>query len=186
MRTAIPAHCTQSVMDTRMVANPASRAKTMKVSVVRVCSTRLFVLGSRRRSFAVHPKFEVSSKNAQSCPALIKVSQLAWFVRVSGTYDPNRILPILFEFRQTIFIEFVFEKVRSIRFPSNGLLRSTPSSKDEALPNAVVPRNPRGPHRLSGRTMSLGSWRRSPLPVTCQSVVTNLQNLQRPIDGTSS
>jgi hypothetical protein len=109
--------------------------------VVSGCSTRLFVLGSRRRSFAVHPKFEVSSKNAQSCPALIKASQLAWFVRVSGTYDRNRILPILFEFRQTIFIEFVFEKVRSIRFPSNGLLKSTPSSKDEALPNAVVPRN---------------------------------------------
>src|ERR1700752_1303214 len=97
MRTAIPAHCTQRVMDTRMVATPACRAKTMEVSFVfgsRHETLRLTQqsLRSGRRPFAVHPQFEISSKNAQARPAPIKASHLARLARASGTYERGRVL----------------------------------------------------------------------------------------------
>jgi len=56
------------------------------------CVTRLFVLGSGRRPLAVHPKFEISSKNAQARPAAIKASHLARLVRASGTYKKDPVL----------------------------------------------------------------------------------------------
>ena len=141
MRTAIPAHCTQSVMDTRMAATPASRAKTMEASVISGCSTRLFVLRSRRRPLAVHPKFEISSENAQSRPASIKCRKWPGSELPVHTTETG-FCAILVEFCQAIPIEVVFQKVRPIRFLTTTVFEKHSQFQKRTTPQRCGPAQP--------------------------------------------